>query len=624
MHFQQWSLRRRIMLVAALPTLAAIVILSSFYMFQRWQDVHAGQEALADLLLENLAAAAEYPLISGNYELLQPLIETALRQPDVIAVEIQAADGRQLLKTLDEQFPLVAAADIKVRSFEVYRDVWRLDEFSQFDDSNEQQTDQQRLATIHLSLTDTFTRERELSILWQAAVAGLMVVLIAALIGHFTAFDIIRSLEKLSAFIAQLARGDIEARIRVDDGAELGRLQKNANQLASSLEQAERDQQIYTDRLMAEQQKTQHASRAKSDFLAMMSHEFRTPLNGAIGMLQLLTPEVSQADFQEYKGMAEESLSHLTQLLEDVLIVVDTESNKLQVLHSEQQLDELLAGLLCRYQRLAADKQLQLKVHYDELLTQQAVLTDPALVRQIVRHLMDNAFKFTQQGSIQLDLLLQQFDGEQRLCVVVSDTGIGIADEDKQRVLEAFSQISSSFNRRYDGIGLGLTISSHISRLLGGRLSLENTSSGGTRVKVEFPVALAESCCQDELPQGQKVLIVEDNPVNMKVAEKMLQKSFAGLQVDTVQSGEACLQQLQQQSYDLILMDCQMPGLDGFETTRQLRQQGNTVPVVACTANTSDQVYQQCRESGMNDYLAKPLKVDTIRKTLQRWLVAVS
>lgn len=630
MIFRHSSLRRRVMLVAAVPTMIAVLTLTAFHMFQRWDSVRSENESIARLVMEELAAAAEYPLISGNYDLLNSPIDTALQQPAIIAIEIRDTQNRQLLEFQADTYSQVPGEDVRVLTYDIIREVQELDEFSEFeeaeedtrDSSSENQAEIQTLAVIYLSMTDTFTRDRELSILWQSALAGLIVVIIAALIGRVLAFNIITALEKLSVFFSQLAAGKVSVRISVDDGAEVGRLQVHANQLASSLQQAEVDQKNYTEQLVAEQEKTQRASRAKSEFLAMMSHEFRTPLNGAIGMLQLLDRNISEEEFSDYKGMAEQSLTHLTQLLEDVLVIVDTEKNKLQVLFAEHHIEDILSNLMTSFSTTAMNRGLSLVVDYDKELKKQSIRTDPSLVRQVVRHLVDNALKFTEEGVVIVELKLARFNDQDCLSIQVSDTGIGIPDDKKQKVLEAFSQVNSSFNRRYDGVGLGLSISYHISRMLGGRLLLQDNPSGGTRVVVELPIELAHTPTPviKQQPRARHVLIVEDNPVNMKVAEKMLGKSFDAMEIDKVESGEACLKNVNEIRYDLILMDCQMPGLDGFETSRELRNRGVETPIVACTANNTDHIYQKCIDSGMNDYIAKPLKVDKIKKTLERWL----
>lgn len=626
MNYREWSIRKRMLLVAALPTLAAVLMLSLFHLSERWQGIHQNRDAMVSLLLENIAAAAEYPIISGNYELLSPLIHSVLQQPDIIAVTITNPEGEVLLQHLDQHYPQVNNDDIFLRQFAMQRTVQPYDEYAEYAEDIDEKNSTQLFAIIELSLTDTFTRQHELSIAWQSALVGLLVMFAGLSIAHLTAFNIVSSLRSLAFFFTGLAEGKFSRRLPVDNGAEIGQLQLNANSLAASLQRAEAEQQEFTDKLLSEQQKTQRANQAKSEFLAMMSHEFRTPLNGALGALQLMEGNNDIGAFADYKSMAENSLLHLSQLLEDVLVVVDVEKNTLPLSVAEHKLPDALAELTSSLAAAAMQRGLSLVVQYDEALKRTPVRTDVALIRQVVRHLVDNAIKFTNEGFVIVEVGLGEVDLNEvdaaRLTVQVTDTGIGIPDHQKQSVLNAFAQVSSSFNREYEGMGLGLTITHHITTLLGGSLTLQDNPSGGTRVVAEFPVLLTplSVASETQISRAFRVLVVEDNPVNLKVAEKMLQKSFQRVIVDSVCSGEACLEKMTAAEFDLVLMDCHMPGLDGFETTRSLRSAGHITPVIACTANTTEQIHQRCQHAGMNDFIAKPLKIDTLRTVLPRWL----
>ena len=624
MSLRQWSIRRRILLVGTVPALIVVLLLTTYHMVNRWSDIRQENQSIARIVLENIGVSAEYPIISGNYELLSPLVHSALSQPAIVAIQIHDAAGRIVLDEKTARFTDVPAEDIRYLRYDIIRQVQSLDEFSEFGDGATEST---TLGYIRLGMADTFTRDREIATLQQSLLAGLGVVLLAFFIGHAASLSIIPSLEKLALFIARLANGNTNDRINVDDGAEIGHLQVNANQLAQSLHQAEKDQQRYTLQLMTEQQKTQQASRAKSEFLAMMSHELRTPLNGAIGMLQLLEQDISREEFNDYKRTADQSLTHLTQLLEDVLVVVDTEKNKLPVVFKEQKLPDVLHNLIQDFSLRALEKELSLVVDYDAALQRDAIRFDPSLVRQVVRHLVDNAIKFTDSGMVVVQLQLIKRDEHEWLTISVTDTGIGIPENQKQQVLEAFAQVNSSFNRRHAGIGLGLTISHHISRILGGQIEIFDGINGGTKVLVEFPLGrtpVSEHSPHAVAAQGLRTLIVEDNPVNSKVAEKMLLKVCPQMQVNTVSSGEESLERVKSQQFDLILMDCQMPGLDGFETTRRLRDAGLTTPIVACTANTTDQIQDRCRDAGMDDYMAKPLNVAMVKAMVTKWLLQES
>lgn len=613
------SVRRRILLVGSMPTLLVVLILTAYHMHNRWSDLRRESESVAHIVLEHISASAEYPLISGNYELLRPLVQAALEQASIVDVQIINSSGATVLHERSQSY--VEKSDVSVVEHPIIRMVPSLDEFSEFGDTH---LEERNLGTIRLTLSEAYTRSREMAILRQSLLTGLLVVVLAALVSHSASFTILTPLEKLAAFIAKLANGTTSSRLTVDDGAEIGRLQVNANRLADSLQQAERDQQRYTEQLMLEQQKTQQASKAKSEFLAMMSHELRTPLNGAIGMLQLMDLRNSPEEFDDYKRTADHSLTHLTQLLEDVLVVVDTEKNKLPVSFSEQKIPDVLQTLLQTFNLRALDKNLSFISEFDNALHQQKLQCDPSLIRQIVRHLVDNAIKFTDDGMVLLQLQIVSREQQSYLRITVTDTGIGIENAQKEKVLEAFAQANSSFNRRHEGIGLGLTISHHICRILGGDLHLEDGPERGTRVIADIPAKLISNTIRpscDNAP-GFSVLIVEDNPVNLKVTEKMLNKACHGLKVESAVSGEECLERTASNHFDLILMDCHMPGLDGFETTVRLREKGIETPVVACTANTTDQIRERCLASGMNDYMAKPLTLAVVREALNKWLPA--
>jgi CheY-like chemotaxis protein len=214
------------------------------------------------------------------------------------------------------------------------------------------------------------------------------------------------------------------------------------------------------------------------------------------------------------------------------------------------------------------------------------------------------------------------------LQVIVTDTGIGIPEESYDEILQPFSQLESDANRQFGGVGLGLTITSHVVRMLGGTLEFAPQAGGGSVVRVRLPAVSQMS----EEPRERatidnkqaSILIVEDNEVNLKVAEKMLNKVAPNMVISSVLSGEAALQVIERKAFDLIIMDCQMPGMDGFETSQKLRERHFDGVIVACTANTTDGIEARCLGAGMNDYMPKPLMLEGIRHMLTRWLGVAS
>lgn len=416
--------------------------------------------------------------------------------------------------------------------------------------------------------------------------------------------------------------------------------------MAEALELAQSEQRVFTARLLEEQKKARSASESKSQFLAMMSHELRTPLNGALGMLELMNHKMEQGDFTVHKEQAEQSLVQLAQLLDDIMVVADTDQKSVAAAPEYCLLSDYFDSFFEVLRSRAMSQGLSFITDIQGELREQPILTYPGLLRQILRHLIDNALKFTLQGVVSVSIAPQGAG----IRITVSDTGIGIPASEYASILEPFTQLESDLNRQYEGAGLGLTITSHVVKALGGELTFSQHESGGCIVEVTLPEVIlapvnqvpgaipdhssgtlysggrrvfsgAEGSSEDS-PSGNKgkLLIVEDNEVNLKVAEKMLARIHPDREVVAVMSGEAALVAVDEQNVDLVLMDCQMPGMDGFETSQKLREAGFSGAIIACTANTTDQVEERCLASGMNDYMAKPISLKGLILMTERWL----
>lgn len=617
----RWSIRRRIMLVGLVPVLMAVLLITTYHMYHRWQELHRENDNMVLILLEHLVASAEYPLISGNFELLESVVGAALRQPSVVSVQIVDIEGSVLYQQQGPRYAQVNSQDLRSFVQPIIQEVPELDTFSEFDDPP---MVRRTLGAVRVEVTDTFTRQREASIWQQSLLTGCLVVVLSLLAAWGISTSIIPPLERLARFINRLGGESPVERLVVEADTEIGLLQTNANRLADTLDQARASQRAYTAQLMEEQRKTQLAAQAKSEFLSMMSHELRTPLNGAVGMVQLMAIDNGQAEFDEYKKIAEESLMHLTQLLEDVLVLVDSENRTISAACEERDVANELSGLVRELSDKALGKRLSFVVEYDEYLLNNRITVDPSILRQLVRHVAGNAVKFTERGYVLMRLGTLVRPGGRFLELRVLDSGIGIPRDKREQVFEAFSQLNSSFSRQYEGIGLGLTITHHILQSLGGVIRINDNPVGGTEVLLEIPLGGHSVPMLDDnelLQQPLRVLIVEDNLVNQRVIEHMLENVCPTVQLQSASSGEDCLKALRQVScgFDLVLMDCQMPGMDGFETTRAIRLQDTDTPIVAFTANTSDRVFKQCLEAGMNDFLGKPVTRDALRRVMLRW-----
>jgi len=381
------------------------------------------------------------------------------------------------------------------------------------------------------------------------------------------------------------------------------------------------------------------ANQAKSAFLATTSHEIRTPMNGVLGMLQLLEDTGLSGQQQRYVDMAQQSAMSLLGIIDDILDLSKVEAGRLELESLPFEPTQTLTDVVGLFRERVAAKGLRLGLGIERSLPAR-LLGDPGRLRQIVTNLLGNAVKFTDQGSVSVHVTGEpRADGGFLLRIAVSDTGIGIDEEARQRLFTPFTQADATTSRRYGGTGLGLAICRKLAELMGGRISAESQPGVGSQFHVEIPYAIPDDVRHTPMiehtperdvkrppsPGGaRRVLLVEDNPINQAVASAMLQKM--GLSVELAENGREALERYgADRDFALVFMDVQMPLMDGFEATRRLRsleaQEGlRRVPVVALTANAMTEDREACLAADMDDFLAKPMTKEALRGVLERWL----
>jgi signal transduction histidine kinase/DNA-binding NarL/FixJ family response regulator len=378
------------------------------------------------------------------------------------------------------------------------------------------------------------------------------------------------------------------------------------------------------DALRRETAAAAQANRAKSNFLANMSHEIRTPMTAIMGYAELLLdPEYAESERQDALQVIRRSARHLLELINDVLDISKIEADRMNVEHIPTDIPQIVADVASFMRPSAIAKGLDFKVTIGDSVPR-VIYSDPIRVKQVLVNLVGNALKFTQRGEIRIHLSsVLQNDA----CIVVfevTDSGIGITDEQILRVFEPFTQADESTTRRFGGTGLGLTISKRLVELLGGELTVKSlpgvgsvfrfTIDGGSTDSVEMTQASSESLLVASPDKSDKkrivlrgrILLAEDGPDNQRLIAGHLRK--AGAEVVVAANGRIAVDMVNSQDFDLILMDMQMPELDGYAATRELRRAGCTLPVVALTAHAMTEDREKCLKVGCTDYLTKPIE----------------
>lgn len=375
----------------------------------------------------------------------------------------------------------------------------------------------------------------------------------------------------------------------------------------------------------------EEARKTQEQFLANMSHEIRTPMNGVIGMTELLVGTILSEDQQDYVNTIQESAANLMVIINDILDLTKILAGKVTIEKIDYNFNHLIATIIKTHKCKADKKGLLLNANIDQQIYP-VLLGDPVRLSQILNNLLGNAIKFTESGEVNIDVWLQENEGKlNTLQFSISDTGIGIAEENIESVFERFTQVAADSKRKYGGTGLGLTITKQLIELQGGTIQVKSKQGEGCVFSFFIPVEKGNGRQgpernltqkgQDYQLNNLKILLAEDNLINQKVVIRVL--TSQGAVVDIANHGREAIDMLKTKQYDVILMDLQMPEMDGYEATQIIRNdmgvKTSSTPIIAMTASALITDKAKCFHAGMNDFIAKPfLAGDLYKKILNQ------
>lgn len=649
------SIRHRVLLLSIIPMLLLATILGSYFIYTRLDDNTNKLIERGQLMVDLLASAAEFGVISGNEYQLR-ILSQKTRNSHAEVLDILFYDEQFQLLHRSDQFavnlrpdspPLQSSGELWTFLSPIFSSslLWENNPELNIHVSPPEQIG---WVAVVLSAQSNIKARQEM-LRNSLLLIGLGLILTFILASRFGR-RITQPIRSLSQVVKRLEAGHLDTRAATAYSAgELGLLARGINRLAariqaSSLEQERQIQHAtrqltstlrhlerQNEELTIARREADKANRSKDEFLARMSHELRTPLTSVVGFSRLLEQTEQTAEQRHYCSIINQTSSLLLSIIDDILDFSRLQSEAIQLEQIPFEPSACFRNLLQMQAPMAQEKGLRLTSELDPELPP-ALLGDPTRIGQILTNLLSNAIKFTDRGEVRFQVKTQRLADKCTLYFRVQDTGIGITRQQQKHLFQAFSQADNTISRRFGGSGLGLVIAHRLTQLMGGEIRLNSIPGRGTCVHLRLTLPLTEATptvpaphpagssgqatSGYQLPCRLRVLLAEDNEFNRLLLNRVLTR--AGADVIEARTGVEALQTFRQRPVDMVLMDVHMPQMDGISASRAIRQQTPSLPIIALTANVMTHEHEALLQAGVNDILLKPVDLSTLFRIMSR------
>lgn len=545
---RNWGINKRVMFLALLPTLLIAVSLAIYFGFNRYSYIEESLHIKGQLIANNLAPACEYGVFSGNLDILENLITYTLNEKDVVNITISDSYDQPLIsRTRKIETPnTILPIFVTPKEFQYTAEITGsevivsdYEELVDIDKSNSNSSN--NLGYIHVTLNNLSTQTQQLDSLLK----GFLITFLGLFLTVFLAIRISRSVvtpvQQLTQAVKSIEQGDLNTRIDIDSGGEIGSLGEGVNKMASEMQMIRSNLQSQVNNATADLKKTLEeleiqnieldlarnqaisASKIKSEFLANMSHEIRTPMNGVIGFTELLSKTLLTDDQNDYVSTIRSSASNLLTIINDILDFSKIESGKFNIENISFKLEDVMDEIITMFAPMAYHKDIELIYHPSAELPDN-IKGDPSRIRQILINMISNAVKFTQNGHVIIRVIVEhQEDNKSNIRFIVTDTGIGMDELSKQRLFTAFTQADTSISRKFGGTGLGLVISRKLAELMNGEIGFESNLNKGSSFWFTIPLSTGNeiTSVNSSFPE-LKVILFESTDQNRLSSRALL------------------------------------------------------------------------------------------------------